>query len=41
MKFSEFKYEHLDYEDLKKQFVGLIEKLKGCDDPDDFMKVFK
>ena len=41
MKFSEFKYEHLDYEDLKKQFVELIEKLKGCDNPDDFMKVFK
>ena len=41
MNFSEFKYEHLDYEDMKNQYVQLIEKLKGCDNPDDFMKVFK
>ena len=41
MKFSEFKYEHLNYEDMKDQYEKLLEKLKGCDNPDDFMKVFK
>ena len=40
MKFSEFKYEHLEFEDLKKEYEKYLEQLKACDNADDFMKVF-
>lgn len=41
MKFSEFKYEHLNYEDLKKEFEDYLEKLRKCDNPKDFLEVFE
>lgn len=41
MKFSEFKYEHLNYEDLKKEFENYLEKLRKCDNPKDFLEVFE
>ena len=40
MKFSEFKYEHLDEEYLKKNYEEGIEKLKKADSPEEFMKAF-
>ncbi len=41
MKFSEFKYERLQYEDLKKEYEEKIERLKACDEPGKFMEVFE
>ena len=41
MKFSEFKYEHLDYEDLKKQFEEYLDKASRCDNAKDFLEVFE
>jgi len=41
MKFSEFKYEHLNYEDLKKEFENYLEKLRKCDNSKDFLEVFE
>ena len=41
MKFSEFKYEHLDEDYLKKSYLEGIEKLKKAQNPEDFMKAFK
>ena len=41
MKFNEFKYEHLDFEDLKKQMEAYLEKLKGCDNSKEFLEVFE
>lgn len=40
MKFSEFKYEHLELEDLKKEYEEKLSQLKACDNADSFMKVF-
>ena len=41
MKFSEFKYEHLDYEELKNEYERRLTELKACEDADRFMKVFR
>ena len=41
MKFSEFKYEHLDEEYLKQNYEQALTKLKACDNATDFMKEFK
>lgn len=40
MEFSEFKYERLDYDVLKKQYEELLEKLGKCENASEFMKVF-
>lgn len=40
MKFSEFTYEHLDYENLKKGYEEKLEALRNSTDVDSFMKVF-
>ncbi|MBQ6479316.1 MAG: M3 family oligoendopeptidase [Erysipelotrichaceae bacterium] len=41
MKFSEFKYEHLDYEALKKEYEEKLETLKNSRDAGEFMKAFE
>ena len=41
MKFSELKYERLNYEDLKKEYEELLEELKASAAPEEFMKAFK
>ena len=41
MKFSEFKYERLDYEELKAKYEELLAKLKACDTAEAFMDVFE
>ena len=41
MKFNEFKYEHLDFEDLKKQMEAYLEKIKGCGNSKEFLEVFE
>lgn len=40
MKFSEFKYEHLEFEKLKSEFETYLEKARACDNAKDFMKLF-
>ena len=40
MKFDEFKYERLDYEEMKKEYEGFISKLKQEKDPQKFMSIF-
>ena len=40
MKFKDFKYEHLDFENLKEEYQSLLEKLKSADNPEEFMTVF-
>lgn len=40
MKFSEFRYEHLNYEDLKQKYEKKLEALKNSEKVEDFMKVF-
>lgn len=40
MKFSEFAYEHLEYEDLKNEYERLLKEFRACDNSTDFRKVF-
>ena len=40
MKFSEFRYERLNYEDLKTEYERLLAKLKACENAEAFMEVF-
>ncbi|MBR4461465.1 MAG: M3 family oligoendopeptidase [Erysipelotrichaceae bacterium] len=40
MKFKDFKYEHLDFEELKNEYERRLAELKACTDADSFMKVF-
>ena len=40
MKFSEYKYEHLDYEQLVKGYKSFLEKLENEKDPKEFKKIF-
>ena len=41
MKFADFKYEHLNYEDLAKEYSALIEELKATKNASEFMPIFK
>ena len=41
MKFSEFKYERLNYEDMKNEFEGLLGTLKAAETPEAFMEAFE
>ena len=41
MKFSEFKYEHLNYEDMKSEFGALLAQLKAAETPKAFMEAFE
>ena len=41
MKFKDFKYERIAFEDIAKTFDEYNKELKACDNPEDFMKVFK
>ena len=41
MKFSEFKYEHLDYEVLKKEYEERLNTLRNSGDVETFMKAFE
>ena len=40
MKFSEFSYEHLDFEELKKEYEEKLEALRNSKDAASFMEVF-
>ena len=40
MKFSEFRYEHLEYEEMKKEYERYVGELSAAKDPASFMKVF-
>ncbi len=40
MKFSELKYERLDYEDMKRDYEEKLGELSSCKNADEFMKVF-
>ncbi|MBO4358907.1 MAG: M3 family oligoendopeptidase, partial [Erysipelotrichaceae bacterium] len=40
MKFSEFKYEHLDYEQMKADMEAYLERCRKCDDPEELRKLF-
>lgn len=40
MKFSQFNYEHLAYEDLKREYEEKIKQLQVADNPQDFKKIF-
>lgn len=40
MKFKDFKYEHLDFENLKEEYQSLLKKLKSADNSEEFMTVF-
>ncbi|MBR0462673.1 MAG: M3 family oligoendopeptidase [Erysipelotrichaceae bacterium] len=40
MKFSEFKYERIDFEDIRREYPALLRKLEECDDPVSFRKIF-
>ena len=40
MKFSEFSYEHLDFEDLKKEYEEKLDALRNSKDAASFMEVF-
>lgn len=41
MKFKDFEYQHLEFEELKKEYQEYLTKLKACDNPESFMQVFK
>ena len=41
MKFSEFVYEHLDYEQLKDSYSRLLQELKESHDKESFLKAFE
>ena len=41
MKFSELKYEHLNYEDMKSEFGALLAQLKAAETPKAFMEAFE
>ena len=41
MKFSEFRYERINYEDIEKEYPALLKELKEAGDPETFMSVFK
>ena len=40
MKFKDFKYERLEFEDVKKEYGALLEELKKANDPKTFEEVF-
>ena len=40
MKFKDFKYEHLNYDEMAKGYQELLGKLKEAKDPGDFMETF-
>ena len=40
MKFADYKYERLNYEDMKVKYEELLAKLKGSQNAESFMKVF-
>jgi len=40
MKFSEYKYERINYEEIEKNYPILINELKNCHEPESFMKQF-
>ena len=41
MKFSEFVYEHLDYEDLKQEYEKKLEALASSKNAEAFMEAFE
>ena len=40
MKFSEFEYVRISYEEMKKEYETYLSKLKETNDPEEFMKIF-
>lgn len=41
MKFKDFKYERISYEDIEKEYPVLLEELKNAKDENEFMALFK
>ena len=41
MKFSEFEYKRIDFEDMKKEYESYLEKFKSTNDPEEFKRLFK
>lgn len=41
MIFNEFKYEHLDYKELKNKYISLLNKLENAKESSEFLKIFK
>ena len=40
MKFAEFEYSRINYEDMKKEYEAYLSKLKDTNDPKEFMDIF-
>ena len=41
MKFKDFKYERLDFDESTRKFSDLLDQLEKCDNSDDFKRVFR